>query len=298
MNGTELLGFYAYHPNFGGGVPVAVGDVNGDGRVDIITGAGAGGGPHVRVFSGMNQAELFGFYAFDPNFSGGVFLASGDVNGDGRADVYAGAGPGAGPHVRVFSGLDQSELHSFYAYHPLFGGGVRLAAGDLDGDGRDDIITAAGPGGGPHVRGLSGLDRRDLTGFFAYDAAFAGGVFVAGAPSGAPLGALRREGAAIASSAEHSVTADGDAAGRGWFVDPTPEADEEFALVERGRAAAAAAIGSVDLLTVVLHEWGHVLGLGHEDAGESAGDLMFGELSLGARRLPTIRHLDDLLAQW
>ena len=95
-----------FDPAFLGGVSVTLGDVNGDGTMDIIAGAGPGGGPQVRVLSGTDLSELASFYAFDPFFSGGVRVASGDVNGDGRADIIVGAGAGAGPHVRVFSGLD------------------------------------------------------------------------------------------------------------------------------------------------------------------------------------------------
>ena len=165
-NLSELASFFAYDPAFGGGVNVAAGDVDGDGLADIITGAGAGGGPHVRAFSGADLSELASFFAFDPTFAGGVSVAAGDIDGDGFADIIAGAGPGGGPDVRVVSGADLSELTSFFAYDPAFGGGVNVATGDLNGDGRTDVITAAGPGGGPHVRVFSGVDLSELDSFF------------------------------------------------------------------------------------------------------------------------------------
>lgn len=175
---TEIFSFFAYDPSFTGGVFVACGDVNGDGRADIITGAGAGGGPHVRVFDGRNLAEIRSFFAYDPRFTGGVFVAAGDVNGDGKADIITGAGPGGGPHVRVFDGATLAEIHGFFAYDPGFTGGVTVAAGDLNGDGKADIITGAGAGGGPHVRAFNGVDLSPLASFFAYGPSFRGGVFV------------------------------------------------------------------------------------------------------------------------
>jgi hypothetical protein len=180
-NGTDLTevgGFFAYDPAFPGGVFVAAGDVNGDGRADIITGAGPGGGPHVRVWSGADFTEIGGFFAYDPAFPGGVSVAAGDVNGDGLADIITGAGPGGGPHVRVWNAADFTEIGGFFAYDPAFPGGVNVAAADVDGDGRADIVTGAGPGGGPHVRVWSGADFTEIGGFFAYDPAFPGGVTV------------------------------------------------------------------------------------------------------------------------
>jgi Bacterial Ig-like domain/Bacterial Ig domain/FG-GAP-like repeat len=175
---TELGGFFAYDPAFTGGVFVAAGDITGDGKADIITGAGPGGGPHVRVFDGATLAELGGFFAYDPAFPGGVFVAAGDVTGDGVADIVTGAGPGGGPHVRIWNGTDFTEVGGFFAYDPAFGGGVHVAVGDINGDGKAEIVTGAGPGGGPHVRVWNGADLTEIGGFFAYNPAFGGGVMV------------------------------------------------------------------------------------------------------------------------
>jgi FG-GAP-like repeat len=130
-NGVELLSFFAYDPAFAGGVRVAVCDLNGDGVPDIVTAAGPGGGPHVRVFDGKTGTQLPGpvgsFFAYAPGFTGGVFVGCGDVNGDGVPDLITGPGPGGGPHVRVFSGVDGSELLGLFAFDAAFTGGVFVA---------------------------------------------------------------------------------------------------------------------------------------------------------------------------
>ena len=179
-NNTEIARFLAYDQGFTGGVFVAAGDVNGDGALDVITGAGTGStGGHVKVFDGRNGATLSSFLAFAPSFTGGVRVAAGDVNGDGRADIVVGAGAGGGPQVKVFSGADGSVLKSFFAFPPTFTGGVRVAVGDVNGDGRGDIITAAGAGGGPHVKVFNGNTGATLLDFFSYANTFQGGVNVA-----------------------------------------------------------------------------------------------------------------------
>jgi REJ domain/FG-GAP-like repeat/FG-GAP repeat len=175
-DGSLLHSFFAFDVAFTGGVRVAAGDVNGDGYSDIIVGA-ATTTSHVKVFSGKTGGEIGSFFAF-PGFGGGVFVAAGDVNNDGRTDIITSAGPGAGPHVKAFSGTTLAEIKSFFAYDPSFSGGVRVAAGDVNGDGWADLITAPGSGAGPHVKVFDGKTGAELKSFFAYSPSFTGGVFV------------------------------------------------------------------------------------------------------------------------
>jgi hypothetical protein len=64
----------AFPPGFLGGDFVAVGDVNGDGRLDLVVGAGPGGLPLVASFDAVSLAALDSFFAFPPSFNGGVFV--------------------------------------------------------------------------------------------------------------------------------------------------------------------------------------------------------------------------------
>jgi hypothetical protein len=160
-------------------VHVAAGDVNGDRRDDIIVGAGAGGGPHVRVFDGASGAPLHAFLAYDAGFMGGVRVAAGDWNGDGLDDIITGAGAGGGPHVKVFSGADAQPLANFFAFTPGFTGGVRVAAGDVSGDGLADLIVATGSGVSGEVAHFIAPGTTTTGGFFPFGTGFTGGVFVA-----------------------------------------------------------------------------------------------------------------------
>jgi hypothetical protein len=160
-DGTVRFNFFVYAPTFTGGVYVATGDLTGDGVEDIVTGA-----------------EVASFFAYDPAVRGGVTVAVGDVDGDGRADLVTGAGPGAGPHVKVFDATG-TEKFGFFAYDPSFTGGVSVAVGDLTGDRAADIATGPLAGGGPHVQVFDGRTRQVLMSFFAFDPKTRGGASVA-----------------------------------------------------------------------------------------------------------------------
>lgn len=177
--GTLTDSFFSDNVSFTGGVRVAMGDVLAGN--DIITGRGPGGTAVVNVYRGSNHALVYSFLPFGPNWTVGVYVAAGDVDGDGRADIIVGTGdgPGSVPNVKVFSGADGATvLRSFSAFAPGFNGGVRVAAADINGDGVADIICGSGPGGG-QVSVFSGKDLTLLKSFIPY-AGYTGGIFVAG----------------------------------------------------------------------------------------------------------------------
>ncbi len=148
------------------GIRVAAGDVTGDGRAEVITGAGPGDPPTVRIFPGAPTeffpAALRAFEAFGPTVTGGLEVAAADVNGDRKADVIVGAETPDDPQIKVFDGSTGSLLSSFRPFGLVSAGSLRVAAGDLDGDGRSEIVVGGTPTYWPLIRIFS-ADGKQLS---------------------------------------------------------------------------------------------------------------------------------------
>jgi FG-GAP-like repeat/FG-GAP repeat len=144
-DGTEVGQFSAYPGIFQGGVRVALGDVRGDKRPEMISTPGPGGEPEVEIWSqewinGLDRGtRLAHFLAFEAPFRGGVSVAAGDVDGDGRVEIVCGTGPGREAEVRVYDG--HGGLEYSFAPFGIYRGGISVAAGDVDADGRAEIVV-------------------------------------------------------------------------------------------------------------------------------------------------------------
>ncbi|MGL4423778.1 MAG: FG-GAP repeat domain-containing protein, partial [Gemmataceae bacterium] len=201
LHGTDIVQrFSVFEAGYTGGLYVAAADVDGDGKADIIVSPDQGGGGRVSIFSlaSGNPVRLANFFGIDDsNFRGGARLAAADLNADGRADLIVGAGFGGGPRVAIFDGASLTTtprklVNDFFAFTGTdaqsLRNGVTLAAGDLTGDGRADLVIGGGPGGGPRVMVLDGAltlsspvfaVQQPVRNFFAFESVERGGVRVA-----------------------------------------------------------------------------------------------------------------------
>lgn len=124
-------------------------DLTGDGVADLIT-ASAKGKAVVQAFDGITHQLLSGPLSNLSPFAAknvrGAYLAVGDINGDGSPDLVVGAGAGGG-EVKIYSGADGALIKTATPFGERYKGGVRVALGDVNGDGWQDVIVGAGAGG-------------------------------------------------------------------------------------------------------------------------------------------------------
>ncbi len=182
--GETIIQVQPFGGGFTGGVRTATADLTGDGVTDLIIAAGPGGLPLVEAYDGADGRLLWSQLAFEPTFTGGVFVAAADFTGDGRAEVIATPDQGGGPIVKVLDSNGGTITAFFGIDDPAFRGGARAATGDVNGDRVPDLLVSAGFGGGPRVvvygsTGLlNGRPVKLVNDFFAFEPTLRNGAFV------------------------------------------------------------------------------------------------------------------------
>ena len=202
--GNMMASFMAYEESFRGGVRVTAADVTGDGIPEIITGAGMGASPLVKVFDSRTFQMLFEYFSGDPNTRNGLFVAAGDLDGDGAAEIVTGPGSDSSSEVLVRASnsgeiirigvfdigpiaspdplplVPSIVLRAVSNQQPVTEeGGIRVTVNNFDqSSGTPEILTARGVGYPSRVHAYSLNPMAEVGNFVAFEPTFQGGVFI------------------------------------------------------------------------------------------------------------------------
>jgi hypothetical protein len=160
LQSTGSNSFFPYGSGYLGGVSVAIGDINGDFRPDLIVGDSQGDSTtnaHVKVYDIATGQLLASFFAFNVGFNGGVNVAAGDINGDFQDEIIVGKGAdkggaaGAALKVFEFTGINTPPTAVITLQKtdifPGYNGGISVAAGDITKTGNASIVVGSIVGG-------------------------------------------------------------------------------------------------------------------------------------------------------
>jgi lipoprotein-anchoring transpeptidase ErfK/SrfK len=180
LDGSIVNRWFPYEGvGYDGKIVVAAGDLNGDGRDEIITSTGEGGGPFVRIFDGFGKLLYgSGFFAYDKEYRRGTNIAAGDINGDGRDEIVVSVVADNTMVLRAFNGYGEQQMTPIERVVSALAEPAPIAVADITGDTKAEIIAGASFNQKPLVTALQS-DGTALFSVNAFEDAMRDGVSVA-----------------------------------------------------------------------------------------------------------------------
>jgi len=174
-DGTLVNEWQPYPGGFAGEIVVVGADLDNDGKDEIITAPGAGGGPHVKIWDGYGNEKYDDFFALDNAYRQGIEIAAGDIDGDKTKEIIVSAIEGNKAVIKIFNCFGTQVYENIYfelenSFEPM-----KISTLDLGLDKVEEIIAAQSSGNQPKILFL----RRDgtvINQFLAYAPSFGGGV--------------------------------------------------------------------------------------------------------------------------
>ncbi|MCK9361583.1 putative glycoside hydrolase [Patescibacteria group bacterium] len=158
LNGGAATNVRPYGTAYRGGIELAAGQTDRSAAWELILTPSSGREATVVITDTRGRA-LRSWLAYRREFKGGATVAIGDFNRDGLREIVTGPGRGGGPHIRSFKTDGVPWVGAFFAFDSNTNGGARVAAGDVDGDGADELVVGSGPGLAPRIRVYDGAMR-------------------------------------------------------------------------------------------------------------------------------------------
>ncbi len=158
LNGGAAINTRPYGTGYRGGIELAAGQTDRSAAWELILTPSTGREATV-VITDTRGRPLRSWLAYRKEFRGGATVAIGDFNRDGLREIITGPGRGGGPHIRSFKTDGATWAGAFFAFDANTNGGATVAAGDVDGDGDDELVVGSGPGLAPRIRVYDGAMR-------------------------------------------------------------------------------------------------------------------------------------------
>lgn len=140
-DGQPYFSLFPYTANYTGAMRLAVGDIQGDGQAEIIIAPSEGHAVPIKMYNLKGEQVNGDWFPFGKKYTGGYSIAMGSLDSKRPNRIIIGSGKGNEPRVTIFT-RELKKEGSFLAFEKKFKGGVRVALGDVTGDGVSEIIAA------------------------------------------------------------------------------------------------------------------------------------------------------------